>query len=430
MTKAQTVRLHISKSQEGTYFTIPFSVPERTERIDIEYSYPRRQTAEEGGWSRSREVNVVDLAVEAPGGECAGSSGSNRTRVWISAGGSAEGFAPLPARAGTWAIVVGAYQIQTGGVDVVYTVTCTPKILRLLRGDTHLHTRGSDGALSAGEAAALARQSGLDYVFLTDHNNYAQNLLPPQAKDLTVLPGMEWTHYRGHCGMLGVRRPLRSPFCANTREQVLQKLREARAAGALLVLDHPFCPFCGWKFGFDVPFDLAEVWNGGTVPKANAECLAWWQSRLEAGERIPVSGGSDFHRPDLFHRIGSPCDCLYALSREPGDILAALKGGCGYLTYEPEGPGVSARAGDALLGGAAPKGTAVAATFFNLRGGDRLRVISGGKTEEVVCGPDAARYSLEFSAGDAGFCRFEVRRSYQPGLPEMTAMISNPIYFE
>jgi hypothetical protein len=41
MENVQKVERHISKSEEGTYFEIPFNVPDGAERIDVEYSYRR-----------------------------------------------------------------------------------------------------------------------------------------------------------------------------------------------------------------------------------------------------------------------------------------------------------------------------------------------------------------------------------------------------
>ena len=47
----------------------------------------------------------------------------------------------------------------------------------------------------------------MDYIFISDHNNYAHNLNLPALTDITILPGTEWTHYQGHAGLLGVPRP-------------------------------------------------------------------------------------------------------------------------------------------------------------------------------------------------------------------------------
>lgn len=232
--------------------------------------------------------------------------------------------------------------------------------------------------------------------------------------------------------MLGVKRPFRSAFCVNCKKEAVGKLEEAKQSGAILVQNHPFCPFCGWRWGDydEFPFDLLEIWNGGVVPRANEDCLVWWQGRLERGEKIPVVGGSDFHRPEPMRMVGNPSTCVYALSRAPKDLLEALKKGNSYVSFSPNGPGVSARAGDKILGETAAKGSPVSSRFFGLKDGDRVLVILGKKAEEVSCADGADSFVLEFDPGTAPFCRFEVRRRSQPGFPEMPAMISNPIYFE
>lgn len=430
MQEQKTIPLHIAKEQEGSYFTLPVEVPAHVERLDIAYEYPRYEEVSHEGWTERREVCVVDLAVSAPGGAYVGSSGSDRSRIWICSAGSAQGYDSVPISPGTWEIIVGAYKIPAEGADVRYTVTFTRKELRLFRGDTHLHTLGSDGSMSVLDAARCAQFRGLDFIFLSDHNNFAQNFSRVSVPGVTVLPGTEWTHYKGHCGMLGVERPYRSAFCVNTREEAAAKLEEARANGAAVVLNHPFCPSCGWKWGFEgFSYDLVEVWNGATVEAATRDCVAWWHGQLCQGRRLPITGGSDYHRPDFGSHIGDPCTCLYALSREPEDLKQALLQGNGYVSYTPKGPGVSAQAAGCILGQTAPKGSPVHSEWFGLRGGDELRVITDQGGQTAVCPPGAARYWWDVKNTGFSFCRFEVHRRFAAGAPLTLAMISNPIYF-
>ena len=85
-------------------------------------------------------------------------------------------------------------------------VEVTPKERRLFKGDTHVHTTASDGILEPEEAALLARRMGLDFLIFTDHNNSAQNDRLPFYEDITLIPGTEWTHYKGHAGFLGTEQ--------------------------------------------------------------------------------------------------------------------------------------------------------------------------------------------------------------------------------
>lgn len=201
----------ISPSEERTYFTLPFEAPEDVERLTITYSYPRRVRYAQDGMVCEREDNIIDLALRAPGNRYIGASGSDRNTIELSSQGSSQGYAATSIDAGTWEIIIGAYKVQPEGVTVEYDITFTMKELRRFQGDTHMHTTGSDGVLSPEELAQLCRWQKLDFAFITDHNNYAENDHLPCVPDLTVIPGAEWTHYMGHSGFLGVRRPTNAP---------------------------------------------------------------------------------------------------------------------------------------------------------------------------------------------------------------------------
>ena len=423
----------ISSAEERTYFTLPFDAPENVERMTISYSYPRRVRYEQDGMVCKREDNIIDLALRAPGNRYIGASGSDRSTIELSAQGSSQGYAATSIDAGTWEIIIGAYKVQPEGVTVEYDITFTLKELRRFQGDVHMHTTGSDGVLSPEELAKLCRWQKLDFAFITDHNNYAENDHLPRVPGLTVIPGAEWTHYMGHSGFLGVRRPYECPFCVNTREEAQTLVREARERGAMIVVNHPFCkPECGWKWGFDLaPYDAVEIWNGPLMlDNENTACLSWWQEQLCQGKHIPVLGGSDFHRPGPMSLPGIPCTCVYALSRSPEDILGALRSGHAYVKFAPDGPNLSVDANGSLMGDAVPAGTAVRAVFTALRGGDRLQCITDRGVEELTAAPGALEASMTFEHRGERFVRFQVVRALARQLPQMPVLISNPIYFK
>lgn len=429
MQNTKTLHLHIDHDRQGSYFTLPFSVEPGAERLDLNYTYRKDRTSQEGGATRSVQTNIVDLSLCGADGEYLGSSGSDRDHVWVSGYGASDGYTPAPVRPGKWAVVVGAYKIAPEGVDVTYTVTLTMKRKRLFRGDTHIHTTGSDGVLPAAEVARLARRMGLDYIFVTDHNNYAHNYALPREEGLTVLPGTEWTHYRGHAGFLGIVRPFDGSFFTNSKEETARKLHEAREKGAVVVINHPFCPLCPWLWGLDdMEYDAVEIWNG-VMSERNVRAIAWWQGQLAKGRRLPAVGGSDYHRPGLFGSVAMPCTCLYAMSREPGDLLQALRAGNSYISYLPQGPGVEADCAGRGLGEEAEPGEPVRLRFFRLRGGDEIRLITEDGCETIICPADTVEMALTRRYPGRKFCRFEVWRSYEHGLPPMYAMVSNPVYF-
>ena len=423
----------IHKSEERLYFTIPFEVPVGIERLDIEYHYPRYLQTSEGTATFREEINIIDLALNAPNGEYVGASGSDRSRICISAAHSAQGYTRVPIHAGTWEIIVGAYKIADEGVTVKYTVTMAEKTLRRWQGDIHTHTTASDGTLSSEQLIELCRWQHLDFLFVTNHNNFSENFSLPHPEDLTVIPGTEWTHYNGHANFLGVERPYRNPFCVNTPDQARSVMEEARNAGATIVINHPFCkPECGWVWGMDLSaYDAVEVWNGPLMHEnENTACLAWWHDQLLSGRHIPITGGSDFHRTGLMTLPGIPCTCLFAPSREPDDLLQALKCGHGYIKIGPDGPDLEVYAGEAILGDTVPPDTAVKVKWSRLRPGDTLRMITDRRMESLVCPPNAIEMETVFCPKKDHFVRFEIRRSLLRNLEPICVLVSNPVYFD
>lgn len=421
------INQHFGKEQEGTYFDIPFEVPDNVEKIEISYCYNRFNTFTNGDVIGRSENNIIDLGVYAPNDEYLGWSGSDRTEIYISSYGSAQGYADARTVGGTWKIHVGAYKVEDGGVDVQYHLRFTMKSRRLYIGDTHMHTTGSDGVMSMEEIARFAKTSKLDFIFITDHNSYIHNESLPKVEGITVLPGSEWTHYQGHAGMLGVTRPYKKSFQANSRQEALAKLVEAQENGALVVLNHPFCPFCGWKWGMgpDVPFDLVELWNG-PMSQMQTDCIAWWQQQLLMGRRIRVVAGSDYHRPELLRSVGMPATGVFAPSREPQDLLEAIQKGSCYLSYKPNGPVIDCVA----MGQVVSVDSTLSVEFSNLASDDVIRIIYNDDVQERTCERGTDRYIFTDRLQSAGFIRFEVLRAYLNPHEKIVASVSNAIFVE
>lgn len=419
----------VKKEEEGMYFPVEFQVPEQVEELEIIYEYERFSVTEnDQGEAVREEKNIIDLAVCAAQGRYVGSSGSDRNRIILSPYGSSQGFAALDLEAGTWQIILGAYKIEENGCKVIYRIIFHEKQMRLYKGDTHMHTTGSDGNCDPDEIVYLAKKAGLDYVIITDHNNFAQNEQLPRPEGLTVIAGAEWTHYRGHAGMLGVKRPFDNPFCVNREEEMKEKLHEAKMRGANIVLNHPFCPNCGWKWGIDqTEYDLIEIWNGGTFPAANRKCLEWWDARLKEGKKIPVIGGSDFHRAEYLRMLASPCTCVYAGSRTGEDILKAMVQGHSFLVYHPDGPMAEGKAGEALFGDVIPEGAEVNIYFRKLRGGDRILLITDKGTEEIMVEENVTEIRCSRKVRRVKYFRAEVWRE-SCAATQMPALLTNPFY--
>jgi hypothetical protein len=436
MTPPLHLSIHVDRSQQGTYFTLPFEVPEGIESISLGCRYDRRpvteQTVDRGAFIARPEVNIIDLGLIDPRGTQVGASGSDKTDIVVSEAQATPGYRPCRIIQGEWQILVGAYKVAPEGVTVQYEVTLRRKARRLLKGDLHTHTLASDGVHTAEELAWKAKRNGLDFVAVTDHNQFASTDALPRLEGVTLIPGVEWTHYQGHASFLGVDRPYDEVFATNTMGEAQARFASAHQRGALITIDHPFDPTCGFQFDIDtLPHDCIEVWNG-PMRESNLRAIGFWHQRLCAGKRTPACGGSDYHRDTPFIFLGGPTMCVFADSPGASDILAAVKAGHGFLTFAPDGPGLELAAGDAVMGDSVRwqdlKEVRISAQ--GLVAGDVVRIATGQKTEPLFSAPADGDVCLTYLLEAPGFVRAEILRSFLPGVPALPAAVSNPVFFE
>ena len=430
------IPLFIDHSQQGNYFTLPFTMPADTESFSLTYSYERHQeiesAVENGRFFSRKEINIIDLGLIGPDGTQVGASGSDKLSITISETEATPGYRPCALIPGEWCIIVGAYKVTPQGVNVVYDLSFTSKHLRLFKGDLHTHTVASDGVLRMEELAQHARGNGLDFLAITDHNQMVSADALPQVSGLTLIPGIEWTHYQGHANFLGVDQPYDEPFVANSIDEVQRRFISARSRGAFISVNHPCDAVCPFQFDLEaLPYDCLEVWNG-PMRGSNLQAVGLWHSLLMAGRKIPICGGSDYHRDSLLLFPGGPTTCVYAMSSSPSDILAALTLGHAYITYSVTGPSLELTAGDSILGDSV-NFSRVRRVEFRVDGlhpGDVVQVVTtGGSTPLLKAEIDGGMRGV-YTMQTAGFARIEILRSFLPGLPLLPALISNPIYFD
>jgi hypothetical protein len=430
------IPLFIDHNQQGTYFTLPFSMPANTESFSLNYSYKRHAESESqvanGSFTSRREINIVDLGLIAPDGTQVGASGADKLSIIISETDATPGYHPCKLVPGDWHIIVGAYKVADAGVEVLYELLFTLKQMRQYKGDLHTHTLASDGVLSIEELSLHARRNGLDYLAITDHNMMVTTDTLLEHPHLTLIPGIEWTHYQGHANFLGVDQPYDEPFIANTFEQVQARFTSARMRGAFISINHPCDPVCPFLFDINsLPYDCLEIWNG-PMRGSNLQAIGLWHSMLLAGKKVPICGGSDYHRDSLLLFPGGPTTCVYAMSASPDDILSALRLGHAFVTYSADGPTLEMTAGTAILGDsvAFSEVRQVAYTARDLLAGDVVQAVTqGGNNLLVKAETDGDMHGV-YTIPTAGFVRIEILRSFLPGLPLLPALISNPIYFD
>ncbi len=419
---------NIPKSAEGTYYTIPFTVPEGSiDRITVTYSYNRISAKDIKSAAR---VNIVDLGLEDASGRFLGWSGSARNSVFVGPYAATSGYLMTEITPGDWHILVGAYKIPEAGLPVHYEILFTPQKPRWLMGDLHMHSTASDGKHDIFTLAKIAQKEDLDFIAVTNHNNFSENLSLPVVPGLTFIPAVEWTHYRGHMNFFGIAAPFENSFVANSEKEMLTLVAKAKEKGALISVNHPKDNLCPYLWQSDDCFDLMEVWNG-PMRKANINGIAWWHGMLQKGRKIPLVGGSDFHRSRHIVRFAHPVNHVYAKSPAVADILKALSQGRSYLSASVSGVQLDLKYGESMMGDSAPiqVGQTLSVTAERLRPGMHLKLVNqdgvatewrhfkNGKLEAEV--PITSSWRFAYLIVSRNLLGMDYVRA-----------ISNPIYFD
>jgi len=291
---------------------VPFDVTEGTTRLTFAYAYDGADGA-----------NVLDLGVFEPGPLDLGSrafrgwSGGARKTVTLTATEATPGYWPGPLPPGRWNVALGLYKVADAGVDVEITIETSPgagpappitlpprppeplrRGARWYSGGLHMHTVHSDGTLTVGEISARAREAGLDFIAITDHNNTThQTEVAPDDGVLRIV-GEEITTPGGHAsawGMGGARDYVDFRVMPGD-PRIGDLVRATIARGAVFSINHPgaSCAGCGWEHAVPEGVTGIEISNGNHQEMAKA--IAMWDELLKQGRRIVGVGSSDWHR--------------------------------------------------------------------------------------------------------------------------------------
>jgi hypothetical protein len=318
-----------------------------------------------------RAAGVLDLGVLDPGGGFRGWSGGARSTFTVAVDRATPGYLPGPLDPGTWQVMLGLHRLPPEGLP--WTVTAetapsgppggppaglspaagpapatgprsrqlpAPPGLTWLAGDLHAHTVHSDGTLTVAELAALATDTGLDFVAVTDHNTVSHHpeLAPAgAAAGVLLLPGQELTTDRGHANAFG------DIGWVDFRRPADNWVSTVDGRSGLLSVNHPLGADLAWLHRLETRPPLAEVWHSGWWDRTWGAPLAWllaWGT-----DTVPV-GGSDFHTPAQRQRLGQPTTWIAAAERSVDAVLAGLAAGRVTITESPSGPALLRVDGD------------------------------------------------------------------------------------
>lgn len=441
----------------GDYHEVAFEVPAGTVEIEIAHS-------------DGSETVILDWGVWSPEGFRGWGGGNDETAI-IGVAESSRSYRPGPITPGTWTLVIGKARLASGMGHYVVDVTCrddatlTPRARamhsgavlktgrRWYKGDFHVHSSESgDASATFDQIGSLARQRGIDFVNLSDHNTDSQ--LPLQAAaqaahpDVLFLRGAEITTYKGHGNAVALSSYVDHRVGANGRT-IGDVLDDVAAQGALFIVNHPTldlgasCIGCAWAHP-DTPWDqvagieiITGKWESVErlfVPRA----IELWDEQLDAGHRIAAISGSDDHRAGTGTGandtpLGSPTTLVLADELSEAAIVEAVRAGRTIVQMRgPDDPFVEMTIGDVEIGGdATPPADSVTVTarvtggtgyFVQLwRDGEQLdqtEVTSDDFTHAFEDAPGATKRRYRLELVDAGGSRIVVTSHiYVEGVP-------------
>ncbi len=408
----------ITKDKEGQYYTLPFDVPEGVVKITVSYDYYKPTKGMMGDLKPS---NTIDIGLMDDKGNFLGWSGSAHKTIYVGQYDSSAGYLCQKINSGAWSIIIGAYHVMDGGVEVTYNIDFEHEGEVLLYGDLHMHSTASDGAFSAYELGKMAKEKGLDFIGIANHNNFSENLHLPHIDGLTFVPAVEWTHYKGHMNFFGVAAPFENSFIANTKEEMQSIISHAKSLGAVISVNHPECPLCPYKWGDDDAYDMMEIWNG-PMRGTNVRGIAKWTSLLKGGRQIPAVGGSDYHKPKQFAVLGSPVTAVYSPSRSAEDILGAIKKGNCFVAETKDTVKIKLTYGGAVMGQTAEW---LENEWLEIFADTKKVTLVTDKGEKELTLKDS---HLKVRLKKVKFAYIKVYKGF--GKLKRTCAVSNPIYFK
>lgn len=461
------LRGEITGKDHQSYREVPFTVPAGTGRITVQFEYTGRD-----------RKTTIDLGLLDPDG-FRGWSGGNKSVFTVSTSDATPSYLPGAIRPGQWSLLLGVPNIRKDtraeftariwlgreGEPYWQPTVANPPLLEKAgwyRGDLHMHDAHSDGGCKNGKGikvpcplyltAQAAKERGLDFIAITDHNTTSQanaiRELQPYFDSILLMPGREITTFSGHANLIGPVAPLDFRVSGDRDWNAL--LRDAARLQGIVSINHPVrpsgevCMGCGWTAQPKADPSLlqaVEVVNGMDADTPYSG-IPFWESLLNAGYRLTAIGGSDNHdasrmSPDVGGGpVGMPTTVVHAQVLSIPEILAGLRAGHVFvdvqgsrdrsLVFSARSGDAEAQMGDVL---SSPSGSTVE---FEIRAGNlsgaQVEVIQDGRIFplEADLSIKQAAQTLRFtwpSDGGRHWLRVNVR-----GADGKLLLVGNPIY--
>ena len=448
----------VGREQAGSYGYIPFEVPGWARTIEVQYAYR--------GYGEGE--CTVDIGLFEPGSleliegmeHFRGWSGSNKKAFYVSERSATPSYIPGPVRPGVWHVILGFYKVPTGGCEYEVTITVTDEARveggsaalepgevgrrgGWVRGDFHAHSVHSDGDSTLREIAARARELGLDFVAVTDHNTHSHiaelGYRSAFVEGVLLLRGVEVTTYKGHFNVFGVS--FTPDFRLRSESELLRVAQHLRERGAVVSVNHPKPLGPDWEWATMSFAHLVEVFHA-IWEFNNYVSLRKWDEQLRRGARLGLIGGSDAHRVKGYggvSQLGVPTTWVYVDELSERGLLEGLLRQRVFVSKSPEGPraelAVRSAGGLVHMGGSAEASRVEVVVSVEGAAGQRARLVSDRGVEAVwTLDQHSFSRSVELDARDLGFVRLEVLEeacdAWDPyHMENLVSALTAPVFF-
>ncbi len=390
------------------HFYIPFTVPAGIHEIEVRHD-------------NQSPINILDWGL-MDGRGYRGWGGGTKENAVVGDLAASRAYVPGSILPGEWRVVVGKAKIIESParyhVEVTlrnaptlppqpqrfpYTdVAALRKTRRYYAGDLHTHSlESTDAQPTLTAMVQLARNRGLDFLVITDHNTVTQldffAEVQRNSPDVLLVPGIEVTTYAGHAGAIGATR-----FVEHKVGLAVPSFAEVAAAihgqGAWLSINHPVlnlgdvCIGCAWQHPLDnVDVNGVEIGTGGLqqggilfAPGA----IKFWDHLLAQGRHVAAVGGSDDHLAGKgmdarSSPIGDPTTLIWAEELSVPALLAGLRSGRTVVKLQgPADPMIELGAGERIVGDTVAGRSVVLSVRVTEGRGHHLRFVKNGTPDE------------------------------------------------
>lgn len=434
---------------EETVIPIAGQVPDDgLDHFFVEFEVPAGIVEIEVRHDDLSQINVLDWGLQDPSG-FRGWGGGNAEPAVVGIDAASRSYVPGPIPAGTWAVVVGKARIDDPPGEYALEVVLrdvatlapqperTPYVHaralvdepRWYAGDFHVHSRESgDARPDLDEIATVAREHGLDFVVISDHNTHTGQdfFADAQARhpDVLFVPGVEMTTYAGHGNGIGatiwVDHKVGQPGV--TIESIAAGYRDQ---GALFAINHPaldlgpLCIGCAWQHALDPGLvDAVEIATGGLEPFAgqfSGPAIAFWDELCASGSHVAAIGGSDDHKAGVAlgpfdSPIGDATTMVFAERLDVPSIVEGVRTGRTVVKLQgPQDPMVVLSVDAALDGDVVRADAVVLTATITGADGQHARLVRDGNEEglKAIAG-DPAQVEWELVAPPTGQERVRV----------------------